>query len=129
MHQIHLTNEIASSYLSDYLLESEYDSLLNHPENYLKSQFDLDINAEITIVQNQPNLINLALPYYSGLEDISAEAVSPHQMESVAGGEIVGYVIFGVGVSVLAIAVTASLTTAFAVRNAQAGKNLDGSPK
>lgn len=98
MKKITLTNEIASSYLSDSVLESHYETLLNNPKDYVKSQFNIDLNSEIAIVKNQPDLINLALPYYSALESMTSfAAIADEDLETITGGEILGVAIYLLG--------------------------------
>ena len=69
------TNEILGAFASS-LDEDEQHAIIN------------DIEAEVITVENTDDEVHLALPYYSGVEDAIAKAISDTEANDVAGGEI-----------------------------------------
>ena len=145
------TIEISSALLTPLLTQADLQSLNQNPTEFLQSKLNLDASkVKVQTAFNNADEINLALPYYSGLENLQAEMLKDNSLDDISGGEIiialgvtVGATIgWGFGFSLTSAAIGGIIggtlaggaaaivgaTTAAAVQAAD-DKNIDGSDK
>ena len=145
------TIEISSALLTPLLTEADLQNINQNPKTFLQSKLNLNAEkVEVQIAFNNANEVNLALPYYSGLENLQAEMLKDQNLDDITGGEIIialgitvgATVGWGLGFSLTSAAIggviggalagTAAVivgaTTAAAVQAAD-DKNIDGSDK
>ncbi len=152
--QIFASSEIMGAALTANMSKSDMLSFTKDPKSFISSSLDTDTgDISLLVVENDSGTINLALPYYSMLERISAEAVNELDMDVVSGGEIlisifaigglaavaaataaasgVGAMVVGgvVGGAVGAAVVTGVAVAGAAGYKSSKGENLDGSSK
>ncbi len=130
--QVFATNEILGATLMANMSQSDVLSFGRDPRSFIASSLNVDTgDISLQTVENSAGMINLALPYYSVLDSMSADFLDESDVGSVSGGEIIAAII------ATAIAVTAT-TAAVAVGGALGGaaitqatydKKLDGSSK
>ena len=92
-NKLALTPEIGATLLSKTVTDSQSATLKSNPVDFVKSNYDIDVTSEVKVIENSADTINIVLPYYSGLETASANAVTDSKMDSVAGGEVIFSVI------------------------------------
>ncbi len=98
MYKVAGTYEILGTFASQ-ITEAQLESYLSQ------------VDAEVSFIQNSDKEVHLALPYYTGVEDAAAHAVSDAQAADVSGGEIIGVAVFlslgvaGVGASLIGFGV------------------------
>lgn len=92
-------NEVFGAYATHQLSNEGVNLLKADANNFIKSNFDIDIDGDISIIENSENEINLALPFYSGVEDIKAMALKDKNLDNISGGEILITVFAAIGVA------------------------------
>lgn len=103
-HKIYPTNELSSALLCNFMNEEQIAFFIADPKGVIFSGLNFDVgDTEINIVHNSSAEVHLSLPYYSGLEAISAELISDQNLEEIQGGEIASTVF-----SVIVLAVSAA---------------------
>lgn len=116
------TPEIVSAIICYDLNKKQRDALTESPKEIIGYIFDVEINeVDIKIVHNSPENMNLILPYYDGLENISAQALNEAELKEVSGGELVIVAIIGIFAGVSA-AVGVSVFSGFEIAKAVLGK-------
>ncbi len=82
--------EILFSMLASGLNYKDEKILTENPKSFLHASADLDVgDIDIVIVKNEPELVNIALPYYSLVQASTARALDFDDLEEVVGGEVV----------------------------------------
>ncbi len=125
--QVFASNEILGATLTAKMSKSEIQAFSKDPKSFISASLDADTrDVSFSMVENSADSINLALPYYSQLDSISASSLQEHDIDSVSGGEIViSLTIIGVGLATTAGAVAAGVAGV----QASIGKKIDNSDK
>ncbi len=91
MTKIYPINEIVTASVVANFSKDDLSGLVDNPKDFLKSTCDIDLIDDITfnLVENTDSEMNLALPYYSIVDDFTASALSNEDAENVSGGEII----------------------------------------
>ena len=125
-NKLPFTPEFGATLLSKSITDAELGTFKTKPADFLKSTYDIDLTAEVKVIENNNDTINLTLPYYSELEQATADMIADGKMDSASGGEIVVTLAFLVG----GASVWGGIATgAVAAENARYGRNIDGSHK
>ena len=124
-NKLAFTPELGATLISENVTDAESAAFIANPADFLKSNYDIDTSVEVKVLENNPDTINLALPYYSVLESASTTAITDSELDSVAGGEVV----FSLCVLAGAAAFGGLATGAIAGENARYGRHIDGSHK
>ena len=125
-NKIPFTPEFGATLLSKNATDSQFAELKANPADFVKSNYDVDLGAEMQTVENSSDTINLTLPYYSQLDKATADATSDDKLDSVSGGEIVislGVILSG------AVFWGGSAAGIVAAEKAGRGENIDGTKK
>ncbi len=80
--------EFVGAVLVPAVSKGEIENFTNDPKSFMKSNYDVNLETDINFVENSGSEINLALPYYSQVDEISAQALSNEEMIDITGGEI-----------------------------------------
>ncbi len=141
--KLHPTNELSSVVLSHSFSEEQLDNFAADPKKAIKANFNINFDdVDVSVVRNTASDIHLALPFYSGLGGARSQILSDDDLDSVSGGEViavgtivataitVGAVGGTIAAGVLATGFVAGISVgAAAGKQAEMGKNLDGSSK
>ncbi len=107
--QLFAVNELLCPILTHIMSNSDVLAFASDPGSFIGSSLNIDTgDVSLLVVENDSATINLALPYYSDLEQISAEAVNELDMDDISGGEIL-ISIFAISGAVAACAVAGSI--------------------
>lgn len=109
--KIAMTNEILGAVVLGMMNDAEKELFISSPRNYILAKTNQDLGVDITTVSNQENEVNIALPYYEGIDAMKAHEVHNEDLNDVsAGGEIVMFVAgAAVATGILTTAVLASV--------------------
>ncbi len=92
------TNEIVGSMLTPHVSSADLNKFKANPKDAFMSiaNIDADIveNLSIDFCENTPDTLNVVLPYYAAVEDISAYSLSDSETKDVVGGEILSTIAF-----------------------------------
>ncbi len=157
--QLFAANELMGAALTANMSKTDTLAFASDPKSFIASYLKFDAgDVSISVVENGADTLNLALPYYSALENISTEALKDADIGDVAGGEIIitlGIIGGAVAGGTLGVIVGAGLTVGAGIaiggavaggvagvgaavgigvgvaagQKAGEGKNLDGSSK
>lgn len=87
--QMFASNEVMGAVLTKDLNSGDARAFGADPKGFIYSATNIDIGAgEFSVVENSGNTINLALPYYSVVEQFSAQVLDESGLDDVSGGEI-----------------------------------------
>lgn len=84
-------NEILAAVAIPSLSDEGFHAFVKDPKEFICTLTELDIDLSISFhaVMNSNNEVHLALPYYSGVEEMQAKMMSDSQFDNVSGGEII----------------------------------------
>ncbi len=110
------STEIVGALLTRNMNSAEALSFEDDAISYVSSSLNVDVrNVSLSVVRNEGDSVNLILPYYSAIDNFSAQVMDEVDMDSVAGGEIIiSLAIFGGVIGGTAIAAVASVGVAAA---------------
>ncbi len=99
MKDLVFITELVGAVLVPTVSKEEVSTFASDPKSFMKSNFDVNLEMDVNFVENSASEINLALPFYSQVDEISAEALSNEEMTEITGGEILIslFVLGGVG--------------------------------
>ncbi len=98
--EIIAVNEIVGAIANPLLNNEDVKNLKADPNSFVKAKSAVEFNGEIAVVENSAKEVHLTLPYYSQVEAISSYELSPEEMQSVAGGEILISLFCAIGIGV-----------------------------
>ncbi len=127
--QVFASSEILGATLTARMNKSDRVAFESDPRSFIASSLNADIgDVSVLVVENGSGLINLALPYYSYVDKMSATMLNEDHVSDVSGGEIVIAIALLLTTTTVGLAVASSVTTA-AIVEGKKGKRLDGSNK
>ncbi len=105
--QLFPTNEIVGAMLPFFTSSDELNSLEKNAKEILFSKLNLEVSDDfnISVLENTSDTVNLVLPFYSQSDEISAKCLKDSEVKEIAGGEIIGLILFalaGIGSAVAA---------------------------
>ena len=114
--EVAASNELLSAFLSDSLEAVSENTFLHanpHMFIFAKTNVEIPRRVNINVVENDIETVNLALPYYAGISDMTAFALSDEELELVTGGELLVliFAIFGIGCGAIAATSAAACLT------------------
>lgn len=111
MHKLYITNEIFGALAVNSFSDEDARDFASSPRDFIsaKTKYNLSPDMDVIAVSNKADEINIALPYYSKMDEALMQKLSDENMDNVSGGEIV-FVALG-----LAIGVTGTLSAAGAI--------------
>lgn len=80
--------EIVGAAASSLLNDEQVKAFTNDPTAFLKSNLDVDMPYDISVVENTENEVHLALPYFQCVNDFHASAIHDESLDDISGGEI-----------------------------------------
>ncbi len=87
--QLFAANEIMGAALTAKMSKSDILSFEQDPRSFIASSLNFDTgDISVSVVENDSATLNLALPYYSDLERLSAEVLKDADIDDVSGGEL-----------------------------------------
>ncbi len=132
-NQVFASSEILGATLTANMSKSDISAFRKDPSSFIASSLNVDTGVvSLSMVENSADTINLALPYYSSLDSLSAELLEDGDVSSVSGGEVIIAIVTAITATavgaVSALAVGGAIAIAADVQ-ADEGLNLDGSEK
>ncbi len=122
--QIAASSEIMGAALTAGMSGTEILAFGADPKSFIASSLSVDTgDVTLSVVENGVDTINLALPYYSALDQLAMEAVTESDLDGVSGGEIIISLII---VGAVATVGVVSATIAVAAKYYVDSKDLPG---
>ena len=103
-NQLYPTTELMSVAVLGTLDDQEVNKIKDDAKGYLFAKTNIDLgDIAVNTVENTNSQINLTLPYYSLVDEVSAQALTDSSIEDAAGGF---EIFFSIGTAVTVIAGT-----------------------
>ncbi len=83
------STELMGAIAISTLTRKEMREFAENPHGMVASAIGEDVyTLSIQVVENTPDMVHLALPYYGALDKLKAEEVSDKDLDAIVGGEI-----------------------------------------